>query len=96
MAIDPDALERQRQAIEALRLAAEHDRVFTERVEAALARRRAELEAVRLGLRRECSAGCGREIGKANRTGVCTRCQNVRWMRHQRAALRLVGGGGRP
>lgn len=94
--IDVEVLEQQRREIERLRLAAERDRVWAERIEAALALRRAQLEAVRLGLRRECANGCGREIAKCNRSGYCTRCTRTLWQRWKRtgtrekAVLRLV------
>lgn len=81
MAISPEVLEAQRRDVEALRLEAD-------RLEARNRLRSAELEAVRLGLRRECA--CGREVGKRNQSGKCVQCRNAAYM--NRTRLRLVGG----
>jgi hypothetical protein len=86
MAIDPDKLDRQRHSLEARRLKAEL-------LEAGNRLREAELDAVRLGIRRECSTGCGRDVGKTSKTGLCRRCLKTRWMRESRQRLRLCASG---
>lgn len=82
--IDKAVLAEQRLEVERMRLEAE-------RLEASNALRRAQLEAVRLGLRRECREGCGTEISQTNRTGRCVRCCKKLWQRAHREALRPVG-----
>lgn len=72
MAIDPERLEAQRRELERVRIEADL-------LEARTRLRAAQVEAVRLGMRTECSRGCGREIGKLNRTGICSRCYRTEW-----------------
>lgn len=83
--IDADKLEAQRRAVEAMRLEAE-------RAELRNRLRAAELEAVRLGLRLECSRGCGREVGQRAASDVCVACRKAESMRRsrQRPGLAVV------
>jgi hypothetical protein len=78
------ALERQRRQVESLRLRAEAEELRARLTAAETARRAAELEAVKLGLRRECDQGCGRPLTKHAQSPTCHACRNADWMRRAR------------
>jgi hypothetical protein len=81
--IDPEKLEQQKAAVEAMRVEAE-------RLEAKNRLRAAQLEAVRLGTRLECGCGCGREVSRMihERRGLHHRCYRREWTRRKRGGLK--------
>ena len=82
--ISEEQLEKQRREVEALRLQADREEVLARIAAARTAKRAAELEAVRLGVRRECDQGCGRELTKMVQGPTCRHCRNSAWMRRSR------------
>lgn len=68
-----DTAEAHARTLDAIRRNTEATQARAERAEAANRLRAAELEAVRLGLLRECA--CGRTVPLSSRSGVCKACQ---------------------